>query len=192
MRRVLTLMAFIGLLATPSQAAVLTWTASLSGAQEIPPTASTATGSGWVQYDEATNVLSLYVDWQGLTGDGIQAHIHCCVANPPGNAGIAIDLWLPADSPQPATGSFSASWDLDLVDPFRAAFLTANGGTTSGALAALIAAMDANEGRAYFNIHTTLYPGGEIRGNLEVPEPAGLSLMLAGFGAVLLRRQRAS
>jgi hypothetical protein len=58
-------MALAGALAGPSQAAVMKWDAILSGSQEIPANASTATGSGWVQFDDATNELSLYVQWQG-------------------------------------------------------------------------------------------------------------------------------
>jgi hypothetical protein len=42
--------------------------------------------------------------------------------------------------------------------------VTANGGTTAGAEAALLAGLEA--GQAYLNIHTTMFPGGEIRGFL--------------------------
>jgi hypothetical protein len=184
-----TAMVLAGALAGPSQAAVLKWDATLSGSQEIPANAATATGSGWVQFDDATNELSLYVQWQGLTGVGVQAHIHCCVASPPGNVGIALDLWLPADPARPATGSYDALYDLDLVNPFRAAFITANGGTALGAMQALIGAMDAGEGRAYYNIHTAQFPGGEIRGNLAVPEPATLALVLGGLGLLVAGRR---
>jgi hypothetical protein len=45
----------------------------------------------------------------------------------------------------------------------------------------LVAAMFANE--SYLNIHTTTFPGGEIRGFLTlVPEPS--TLALAGLGGV--------
>lgn len=38
------------------------------------------------------------------------------------------------------------------------------------------------EGKAYFNIHTTLYPGGEIRGFLApVPVPAAVWLFGSGL-----------
>lgn len=181
-------MALAGALAGPSQAAVMQWDAILSSSQEIPPNASTATGSGSVQFDDVTNELSLSAQWQGLTGAGVQAHIHCCVATPPGNAGIALDLWLASD-PRPATGSYDALYDLDLVNPFRSAFTTANGGTALSAMQALIGAMDAGGGRAYFNIHTAQFPGGEIRGNLAVPEPATLPLLIGGLGLLLAGRR---
>jgi len=65
-----------------------------------------------------------------------------------------------------------------LTDPsiYAASFVTSFGGdTAAGAEAALIAGM--TNGTAYFNIHTTTYPGGEIRGFLQqVPEPATLAL----------------
>ena len=168
-----------------ANAAVITWSATLNGGQENPVTGSPATGFGTVTFDDVTRVLSLSVTWTGLTGPGRQAHIHCCPL-PTANAGIAVDLWL-APTPQPATGSFSRVADLDLENPFRAAFVAANGGTVDGAMATLAAAM--NVGNAYFNIHTDVFPGGEIRGNItparvQAPEPATLLLLTLGAGAL--------
>jgi hypothetical protein len=180
--------AVAGTLAGPSQAAIMRWDATLSGSQEIPANISTATGSGWVQFDDSTNELSLYVQWQDLTGPGVQAHIHCCVASPPGNVGVALDLWLPTDPARPDTGTYKADYDLDLVNPFRAAFVGSSG-TALTAMQALIGAMDAGGGRAYYNIHTARFPGGEIRGNLAVPEPATLSLLIGGLGLLVAGRR---
>jgi hypothetical protein len=70
-----------------------------------------------------------------------------------------------------------------MASSYNPAYVTANGGTTASAEAALAAAMAAGE--AYLNIHTTVVPGGEIRGFLTlVPEPSGAALL--GLGAAII------
>jgi hypothetical protein len=75
---------------------------------------------------------------------------------------------------------------------YNPAFVTANGGTTAGAEAALFSAMVAGE--SYLNIHTSQFPGGEIRGFLiaAVPEPETYAMMLAGLGLLgfIARRRK--
>ena len=70
-------------------------------------------------------------------------------------------------------------------------YVTANGGTTAGAEAAFTAALFAN--KAYWNIHTSVVGGGEIRGFMTlVPEPATASLIgmgIAAFGCITRRRR---
>lgn len=68
--------------------------------------------------------------------------------------------------------------------------MAASGGTTAAAEAALIGALA--DGKAYFNLHTTAFGGGEIRGFfVPVPEPSATALVGAGLlGAFALSRRR--
>ena len=43
-------------------------------------------------------------------------------------------------------------------------------------------------GDTYVNVHSTLFPGGEIRGQIVVPEPGTLSLVVVALGAGFLFR----
>jgi hypothetical protein len=76
---------------------------------------------------------------------------------------------------------------------YNSAFITMQGGL-SQAESALIAGIE--NGQTYFNIHTTLNPGGEIRSQLlplGVPGPivgAGLPGLLAACSGLFLARRR--
>jgi hypothetical protein len=73
--------------------------------------------------------------------------------------------------------------NMTLTSSFNATYLANNGGTAASAAAAFAA--HAAAGRAYWNIHTSFGPGGEIRGFLTaVPEPSSLAML--GLGALAL------
>ena len=82
-------------------------------------------------------------------------------------------------------------FDLSQSATYNVTFFNGNGGTAASAEAALIAGL--NSGLAYANIHNSVFPGGEIRGQLAaVPEPAtwGMTgLALAGVLLAGLRRR---
>ena len=175
-------------------AAVTVYTATLSGGAESPPNASAGTGTALVSIDPVAHALFVQVVFSGLTGRTTASHIHAATALPGvGTSGVATETPSFPNLPLGVTaGSFTEFFDTTLATSFNPAFVTANGGTPAGAEAALFAAI--GSGRAYLNIHTTQFAGGEIRGFLTpaVPEPASWMLMLTGFGAAgtALRRRR--
>jgi hypothetical protein len=81
-------------------------------------------------------------------------------------------------------------FDLTQATSWNPAFVTANGGTTAGAEAALLAGLAADQ--AYLNIHTTNFGGGEIRGFLvaAAPEPGTFLLAGAMLAGILIRRRK--
>lgn len=177
--------------ATNVATAQTSWGAALAGSAQVPSNPST--GSGFAVLSLAGNLLTVNVQWTGLTGGPAQAaHIHCCVL-PTDNATVAVPF---VGFPVMTAGTYNATFDLANASVYTSAFLTANGGSAAGAESALLAGL--NAGRAYVNIHNAVYPGGEIRGNLApaltMPEPSGVALVAAGLGgvaAIARRRRRA-
>jgi len=190
---VLPVMATLMLPISVSDATTITYVASLSGPGESPPNASPGTGFATVTTNDVANTLSVDVTFSGLQGTTTASHIHCCVL-PPGATGVATTIPTFAGFPLGATsGTYSNILDLTLASSYNPAFITANGGTVASAETALLAGLVA--GQAYLNIHTTAFPGGEIRGFLApVPIPAvglpGGILLLAGAGLLNWWRHR--
>jgi len=131
------------------------------------------------------------VTFAGLLGPTTASHIHAPVLVPGGNAGVATTTPTFAGFPLGVTsGTYLNTLDLTLASSYNPAFVTAHGGTPAGAEAALAGAL--LNGEAYLNIHTTAFPGGEIRGFLALPEPALTGVVAAGLlgcFAVLCARQ---
>ena len=142
--------------------------ARLSGFQENLPKLTDGTGTFSATINGGT--LSYKLTFSGLSSDAFMSHIH--FAQPWVNGGIFI--WLcgsappfagPAGTPTcPAkggtvSGKVTAAAVLPLlVAPFPE---NLNGGDFAGALRIL------ESGDAYVNVHTTNFPGGEIRGQVK-------------------------
>jgi len=156
--------------------------AVLSGPAESPPNASPAVGTAMVTIDSDLLTMRVQASFSGLQGNTTASHIHCCTAVPfTANAGVATQTPTFSGFPPGVTsGAYDNTFDMSLAASYNAAFVTANG-SVSGAFNALVAGLDG--GNAYFNIHTVMFPGGEIRGFLTpVPEPQTYQLLAMGVG----------
>ncbi|MGH6784039.1 MAG: CHRD domain-containing protein [Sphingomicrobium sp.] len=171
-------------------AAVINLSGIFSGLNESPPNASPGTGFVTVLIDTIAHLMTIHAEFSGLLGNTTAAHIHCCTV-PGSNAGVATTVPSFAGFPLGVTsGTFNSVLDLTAASTYNPAFVAGlGGGTIAGAEAALLAGLFSN--RAYFNIHTNQFPGGEIRANLRAPEPSTLVLLgVAALAAGALRRRR--
>ena len=137
----------------------------LSGLNESPQhPESTATGTTTVFWDTTTSTMTVHVVFDGLTTPNTAAHIHCCVTAP-GNAGVATTTPTFTGFPGGVTsGTYTHTFNMLDASSWNPAFVSAQGGVANAA-AAMLAGLQA--GRAYQNVHTQRFGGGEIRGFLH-------------------------
>lgn len=134
----------------------------LGSYQEVPSVSSAARGSFRAFIDDAAGTIRYEISYSGLEGDVLMSHIHL------GQSGVngGISIWL-CQTPE-------------RVDPTGLAPTCVQSGTVSGVVtsanvvgpagqgiapaefAEIVAAMRA--GAAYVNVHSSTFPGGEIRG----------------------------
>jgi len=119
---------------TPSTTVPLS--AKLSGASEVPPNASTGSGTVQASLDKQTNVLKWTVTYAGLSGPVKAGHFHGPAAAG-ANAGVAQGFSGSMDSPIQGMATLTAAQVADVL-----------------------------AGKWYVNLHTAANPGGEIRGQL--------------------------
>jgi outer membrane autotransporter protein len=155
-------MALVGILPPVAEAQI--FKSALTGGAEIPAVSSTGSGTVVVALNPTTHEMTIRSNWTGLVSNTAIAHIHCCVAQP-ANAGVATTIPSFVGFPTGVrAGTFNNAYNMLLAGTWNPAFITANGGTPAGAEARFVAGM--NAGQSYFNIHTVMFPAGEIRGNL--------------------------
>ena len=183
----------------PVLAAPITFSGTLLGANEEPPNVSPATGFALVTIDDVAHTLEVDVQFADLVGPTTVAHIH--VINGPGDLDTS-DTVGPVATTTPTfplfpsgvmSGVYFNVFNTLADATYRPGFLTDSGGTAAKAEDELFAAI--MEGRAYFNIHSTFAPGGEIRDFLTpvpaaIPEPTSLLLMGTALAALSAARRR--
>jgi hypothetical protein len=177
--------------APAAHAALLIYQGTLSGLNEVPPNNSPGTGLATVSYDTVAHTLKVDVTFSGLTGTTTASHIHVAPALNQ-NGPVATQLPTFVGFPLGVTaGSYSQQFDLTQASSWNPAFIASNNNSISGAEEALALAL--RRGLAYVNVHSTPFPGGEVRANLTlVPEPGSWMMMIAGFGltGMMLRRRK--
>lgn len=189
--RLLTSLALVSFAASAASAHEVQYAAALSGPAESPANASPGVGTALVTVDLDLVTMRVQVNFSGLTGTTTASHIHSPTPVPgTGTAGVATVTPSFTGFPIGATsGTYDHTFDMTQASSYNAAFVTANGGSVSNALNALLSSMAS--GTSYLNIHTSNFAAGEIRGFLvATPEPTSLLAAAGGFVLASSRKCR--
>src|SRR5262245_52616893 len=116
-----------------------TFSMTLTGTQEVPSNGSTATGDVQVSLNKTTGAITVTGSFTGLTSDATAAHIHG-----PAAVGSTAPVIVPLTVP------------------------TAVAGTVTGtATMSTVQMNDMLNQMTYVNIHSTMFPDGEIRAQIK-------------------------
>jgi hypothetical protein len=126
-----------------AQAAPVSFTVPLTGAQQVPPVQTQGTGTADLTYDAATRAVTWTITYSGLSGPATMAHFHGPAAS--GKNG-PVKVWL-SQKGQAPTSPIKGETTLSPADAQQFA-----------------------AGDWYINVHTKDHPGGEIRGQVMPPK----------------------
>jgi CHRD domain len=141
--------------------------ATLRGIEEPPSVITEASGQFKGTISRNEDSIEYELRYENLQGNVTQGHIH--VGQKGVNGGISVWLCGTATNPGPvgtplcpASGSVSRTVTAaDVVGP-------AGQGVSAGEFADLVRAI--RSGVTYANVHSSLFPGGEIRGQISVSD----------------------
>lgn len=141
-------------LAAVATAQVSYYSASLDGAQEVPPVGGTGLGWAVVRLEEPANSVRIFAHVENLSGPPTAAHLHMAPAG--SNGGVIVPL-----APGPSPTTFTAA----VIMP-----------------AAQVAALKTSG--TYINVHTAANPGGEVRGQVVTSRTLRFTSVLSGANEV--------
>ena len=133
------------------------YTGILLGSKEVPANTSPARGYAYGLFDSATNQLSVYVPVTGLTGTFQASHIHS------GAAGTNGPVLFPATFTNVDGNIVEVEFDVTLT---------------------AAQATDLMAGNLYVNVHSSAFPGGEVRTQLTASSTLD-NVRAAGVGATV-------
>ena len=133
------------------------FSATLSGKDEVPPTESNSTGTAKFQVNENNSQVSYWVNITGIKKVN-QAHIHNGTSGENGDIVATLSKGKSAkgDDRPPQIGFAGKITKDDLQGPLK--------GKEISDLVSLM-----SDGSAYVNVHTDKYPEGAIRGQVTSP-----------------------
>lgn len=129
--------------------ASITYIATLNGSNE-KPTSVTTPAVGTATYTLTGNTLTYTITVTGLTSNTTMSHIHV------GSSAVAGPVVVPYTVYAIQSGLVSTG-SIDLSNPVASGANT----ITGDSLRVLL-----NNGNAYTNVHTSNFPGGEVRGQI--------------------------
>jgi len=146
-----------GLFATTAPAATELFSAKLIGDNEVPP--NNTAGAATFRM-EVGNTITFSITFSGLSTTLLFAHLHFA----PTKVAGGVMIFLCGGGDQPACPSATSG---TITGTITAANVTGpvTQGIHPGDLAPALEAV--RDGAAYANMHTTKFPGGEIRGQVR-------------------------
>lgn len=121
-------------------------------------TSSTGTGNGTASYDDVSGVFSWNYNYSGLSGTVTVSHFHG-PAVPGVNAVVQVGVPTPLDNPNTGTAPITPTQGADLIN-----------------------------GLWYLNVHSTVDPAGEIRGQLTIDPVVDNSAAIASLRKIAVRK----
>jgi hypothetical protein len=138
------------------------FSANLVGDNEVPPNNTAATGTFRMQIDNSTSTptINFTLTYANLSSTPTASHLHFAQFNVPGG----IMIFLCGGGGQPSCPTSTSGTITGTIIATNVTGPTAQG-INAGDLAAALEAVQ--DGESYANLHSTKFPGGEIRGQLR-------------------------